>query len=199
MEGPGTGKSHIINFLRRGLFEEVLGWKQGVQYQVVTFQAVMADALEGDTIHHAFGLNWTGKDTNKSLKHLLELSLATLQWRWLIIDEFSMVSAELLAQLERRCREMMRDLSVAKLWPSQRGNATFWRVECHTGRRFIPTPSPHVGPFLGDIPWQMLVGRPTFTIGPGRAGPDAHMGRQGGRDSRRDRTDALRTHGRPIG
>ena len=53
--GPGTGKSYTVNLLRHGLFEEVLGWKQGVHYQVVTFQAVMADALEGDTIHHAFG------------------------------------------------------------------------------------------------------------------------------------------------
>ena len=160
--GPGTGKSHIINFLRRGLFEEVLGWKQGVQYQVVTFQAVMADALEGDTIHHAFGKNGTGKDTNKSLKHLLELSLATLQWRWLIIDEFSMVSAELLAQLERRCREMMRDLSVAKYGRRSGEMRPFGGLNVILAGDLFQLPPPR-GTFLVDIPWQMLVGRPTFT------------------------------------
>ena len=112
--GPGTGKSYALNLIRKGLFEEALGWQQGVEYQVVTFQAVMAEALAGDTIHHALGLNWAGSKDSGGLKRLLELSLATLQWRWLIIDEFSMVSAELFAQLERRCREIMRDLSVAK-------------------------------------------------------------------------------------
>ena len=96
--GPGTGKSYTLNLIRKGLFEETLGWQQGVEYQVVTFQAVMAEALGGDTIHHALGLNWTGGNEGNSLKRLLELSLATLQWRWLILDEFSMVSAELFAQ-----------------------------------------------------------------------------------------------------
>ena len=112
--GPGTGKSYALNLIRKGLFEHTLGWQQGVEYQVVTFQAVMAEALAGDTIQHALGLNWAGSSATGGLKRLLELSLATLQWRWLIIDEFSMVSAELFAQLERRCREIMRDLSVAK-------------------------------------------------------------------------------------
>ena len=38
--GPGTGKSYTLNLIRKGLFEDTLGWQQGVQYQVVTFQAV---------------------------------------------------------------------------------------------------------------------------------------------------------------
>ncbi|MCV6602059.1 MAG: hypothetical protein OIF54_10965, partial [Cohaesibacter sp.] len=37
--GPGTGKSYTLNLIRKGLFEETLGWQQGVEYQVVTFQA----------------------------------------------------------------------------------------------------------------------------------------------------------------
>ena len=160
--GPGTGKSYTINLLRHELFEKVLGWKQGVQYQVVTFQAVMAEALEGDTIHHAFGLNWTGNDTSKSLKHLLELSLATLQWRWLIIDEFSMVSAELLAQLERRCREMMRDLTVAKYGRFSGEMRPFGGLNVILAGDLFQLPPPR-GTFVGDIPWQMLVGKPTAT------------------------------------
>ena len=160
--GPGTGKSYILNLIRHGLFETVLGWKQGVQYQVVTFQAVMAEALEGDTIHHAFGLNWTGNDPNKSLKHLLELSLATLRWRWLIIDEFSMVSAELFAQLERRCREMMRDLSVAKYGSGSGEMRPFGGLNVLLAGDLFQLPPPR-GTFVGDIPWQMLIGRPTAT------------------------------------
>ena len=160
--GPGTGKSYTVNLLRHGLFEEVLGWKQGVHYQVVTFQAVMADALEGDTIHHAFGLNWTGNDTTRSLKQLLELSLATLQWRWLIIDEFSMVSAELLAQLERRCREMMRDLSVAKYGRFSGEMRPFGGLNVILAGDLFQLPPPR-GTFVGDIPWQLIAGKPNTT------------------------------------
>ena len=51
--GPGTGKSHVT--LLRELFGE-LGWQQGVHYQVVALQAVMAQLISGDTIHHACGI-----------------------------------------------------------------------------------------------------------------------------------------------
>ena len=113
--GPGTGKSHVLNRLRKELFEDILGWKQGDEFQVVTLQAVMANDLKGDTIHHAFGLNWQGLGDERISGHkLLELSAKALRWRWLIIDEISMVSAELLARLELRCRELVRDLAQGK-------------------------------------------------------------------------------------
>ena len=72
-----------------------------------------AELLDGDTIHHALGLDWSG-DRTQSLIRAVECAGRSLQWRWLILDEFSMVSAELLAQLELRCRELLRDLSMAK-------------------------------------------------------------------------------------
>ena len=99
--------------LRTELFEGVLRWQHGIDFQIVSFQAVMAELLDGDTIHHALGLDWGGDSTRNSVRSL-EKAQETLQWRWLILDEFSMVSAELLAQLELRCRELMRDLSFAK-------------------------------------------------------------------------------------
>ena len=111
--GPGTGKSRTLKLVRKELFETTLGWTHGIHFQVVSFQAVMAELLEGDTIHHALGLNWAGEKEQSHLRTLLRTQ-ETLQWRWLILDEFSMVSAELLAQLEQRCREIMRDLSLAK-------------------------------------------------------------------------------------
>jgi DNA replication protein DnaC len=40
--GPGTGKSHTLKFLRQELFEKVLGWHHGVDFQIVSFQAVIA-------------------------------------------------------------------------------------------------------------------------------------------------------------
>ena len=53
--GPGTGKSHVIKQVK-ALFRDVLHWDMGVEYQVVALQAVMADQLDGDTIHHACGI-----------------------------------------------------------------------------------------------------------------------------------------------
>ena len=40
--GPGTGKSYVLNILRRDLFEKCLGWTPGKEFQVVAFQAVNA-------------------------------------------------------------------------------------------------------------------------------------------------------------
>ena len=53
--GPGKGKSHVIK-QNKELFRDVLHWDMGVEYQVVALQAVMAEHLDGDTIHHACGI-----------------------------------------------------------------------------------------------------------------------------------------------
>ena len=35
--GPGTGKSYVLNILRRDLFEKCLGWTPGKEFQVVVY------------------------------------------------------------------------------------------------------------------------------------------------------------------
>ena len=153
--GPGTGKSYTLNLVRRELFEQILGWQQGVHFQVVTLQAVMAEQLDGDTIHHALGLNWNGAGNGISEAKLLELCATTLQWRWLFIDEISMVSAELLARLELRCRELIRDISARK-FASNRGDARcFGGLNvCFSGDLWqLPPPR---GTFLGEVPWELI-------------------------------------------
>ena len=54
--GPGTGKSHVITIVKERLSKQVLHWDLGVHFQVVALQAVMAELLGGDTIHHACGI-----------------------------------------------------------------------------------------------------------------------------------------------
>jgi len=54
--GPGTGKSHVLCILRKELFEDLMQWTIGVHFQITAFQAVMAQLLGGDTIHHACGI-----------------------------------------------------------------------------------------------------------------------------------------------
>ena len=154
--GPGTGKSYTLNLMRKELFEGVLGWRQGSEFQIVTLQAVMANDLDGDTIHHAFGLNWQGGGDERISGHkLLELSAKAIAWRWLILDEISMVSAELLARLELRCRELVRDLSDSKYAQDSALVRPFGGLNVILAGDLWQLPPPR-GTFLGDVPWEML-------------------------------------------
>ena len=57
----------------------------------------MAEQLGGDTIHHACGIpvNRRGDGSEDHLQRQQDIAKRVLQWRWLIIDEISMVSAKL--------------------------------------------------------------------------------------------------------
>ena len=63
--GPGTGKTHVIKILTKELFQNILHWTPGTEYQTVAFQAVMADRLGGDTIHHALNIPIYGKNVER--------------------------------------------------------------------------------------------------------------------------------------
>ena len=95
--GPGTGKSHVIKILKENLFGEFLQLTEGIDFQVDAFQAVNADNVGGDTLHHALGLTpWgtkrrTGNKPESNKKMAASKRIA--QWKWLIVDEISMVSA----------------------------------------------------------------------------------------------------------
>ena len=52
---PGAGKSHVIQILKERFFKDVLHWDLGIQFQIVALQAVMAELLVGDTLHHVCG------------------------------------------------------------------------------------------------------------------------------------------------
>ena len=53
---PGAGKSHVLKYLRE-LFEEQLGYVQGIDYEVAAFQAVNAADIKGKTIRNVCGLS----------------------------------------------------------------------------------------------------------------------------------------------
>ena len=111
--GPGTGKSHVIKQIQE-LFTEVLHWEIGVQIQVVALQAVMAEILGGDTIHHACGIPVFKRGSYQESEGQRQMDVAkrVLQWRWLIIDEISMVSAKLFAEIDMKMRSTVRELSL---------------------------------------------------------------------------------------
>jgi hypothetical protein len=112
--GPGTGKSMIPKMLKE-LFRDVCHWLMGLAFQVAALQAVMAQQLGGDTLHHACGINPFGdnkpqdeKSRGKASQRQADIAERVMQWRWLIIDEVSMVSAELLAEIDMKLRQMVR-------------------------------------------------------------------------------------------
>ena len=114
--GPGTGKSHVINILRTRFFEELLEWNIGVHFQIVALQAVMAELLGGDTIHHACGIPAFRKFVHNEdlMQTQMEVAKRVLQWRWLIIDEISMVGAKLLAEVDVKLRSVIREICPMK-------------------------------------------------------------------------------------
>ena len=90
--GPGVGKSEVLKLIRQ-LFEEVCGFSVGLDYQMAALQAVMAEQLGGDTLHHCCGINRKTSQADSNTKIQSEVAKSILQWRWLIIDEISMVSS----------------------------------------------------------------------------------------------------------
>jgi hypothetical protein len=112
MGGPGVGKSYISKAMRR-LFDMVK-YEDKRHYQFAAYQAVVAEQLGGDTLHHFAGVG-VGKSSDPSSKKPKN------NLRWLIIDEISQVSADLLAQVEANLRIPMQECGgTYKVAPSGR-------------------------------------------------------------------------------
>ena len=80
-------------------------WSPGVEYNIGSLQAIMAVALGGETLHHIAGINpFTDSGTNEGFLAPEHVAKRLLQTRWLIIDEISMVSANLLSMVEEKIR-----------------------------------------------------------------------------------------------
>ena len=94
---PGTGKTEVLLMIKE-MFQEVCGWQLGVEFQIMSLQAVTAQLFGGDTIHHACGINPFGHKTDpktaqKAAQRQTEVAERIARVRWISIDEISMVSA----------------------------------------------------------------------------------------------------------
>ena len=116
--GPGVGKSHTLKLMRE--FFEFIGYRSNVEYVMTALQAVMAEQLQGDTLHHALGItpaqfkSNSGSETFGATKRQTEVARFMEQCRWLVIDEVSMISAQLLADIDKKLRRVMRDIEATK-------------------------------------------------------------------------------------
>ena len=84
-----------------------------------------------------------------------------VQWRWLLLDEISMVSAEMLARLEARCRQLVLDISATKYSKhTPTSVAPFGGLNVILSGDLWQLPPPR-GTFLGQIPWHLVTGVPS--------------------------------------
>jgi len=159
--GPGTGKTETLKLLKE-LFGEC-GWQMGLEYQMAALQAITAQAVGGDTLHHSCGISWSGiSDTHQSQSK--RVAERVLQWRWLIIDEISMVSSKLLAQVDSKLRDTVRRCHTMKTGAQGLDRAfgginvlmvgDFWQLD------------PPAGGFLGHIPVEFMLRSRQFAAKP---------------------------------
>ena len=104
---PGTGKSRVVAWLRQ-LFEEAFEWTHGVQFVYLAFQNAMAAHMNGQTIHHWSGIPAMEAAGSAGTKSANDLSTKCQCLRFIVIDEISTVSGELLAALERVVQKVVR-------------------------------------------------------------------------------------------
>ena len=106
--GPGTGKSQCIKWTTK-LFQETLGWEQGVQYQVLAAQNSMAALVGGATIHSWAGIPMAqdGSQNTNEQEDVAKMFLRCSRLRWLIVDEISCAALRVLGLLERNCRRAL--------------------------------------------------------------------------------------------
>ena len=87
---PGAGKSKLIGWLRQ-FFEEVLGWRHGVQFVCLAFQNVMAALVSGFTVHHWAGIPIGEAEGTSTLQNANRLSTRCQCLRFILVDEIRMI------------------------------------------------------------------------------------------------------------
>ena len=188
----GQENSHVIKLVKQ-LFIEVLQWDIGVEFQVVAFQAVMADLLGGDTIHHACGIPVKRRDgqNEDAVQTHMAIAKRVLQWRWLIIDEISMVSARLFAEVDLKLRDVIRRIGTDKI-DALGVDRPFGGLNVLCSGDFWQLPPPDGG-FLADIPTDYIPACPPVPPGAHRqAWPGALLEPSDWGNARRERTRRVR-------
>jgi len=106
---PGTGKTQCFLWLI-DLFENILGWTMGTEFQMTAPQNTMAAAIHGST-NHSWGEvpidldNPDARQTRKNKAGISTLFLKCLNQRWLCIDEISTSSLLVLGIMESNLRK----------------------------------------------------------------------------------------------
>ena len=106
---PGTGKSRVLNWLRR-LLVEGMQWEHGTEFVFVAFQNKVAHAMGGVTLHSCAELTVGAGKASRTLQHTDVDTLFTRNQhlRWIIMDEVFMIPDDLLGNFAGKFQEAVR-------------------------------------------------------------------------------------------
>ena len=107
--GAGSGKSTVINIMKQWIQRilQTSGDNPECPYLLVTAPTGTAAAnIRGQTLHSTFGFSFGNEHYSLSDKIRDEKRSNLKNLRFVIIDEISMVKADLLYQLDMRLREI---------------------------------------------------------------------------------------------
>ena len=62
----------VVDALRKHVFEGIMGWRHGLDFQVAALQATNASSLDGHTLHAAFGMTPFGCGSEGGKKRAAE-------------------------------------------------------------------------------------------------------------------------------
>ena len=112
--------------------------------------------VKGDTIHHALGIpvRKQSSDADIVIQTPKEVAERFLYWRWLIIDEFGMVGAALLAEIDMKLRDLVVDVQSHKRGQDKR-ILPFGGLNVLLSGDLWQLPPPSGG-FLGNIPAEFI-------------------------------------------
>ena len=108
--GAGAGKSTVINVLAQWLQKILQKEGDNIECPCVlkaAFTGTAASNIEGQTLHTSFGFSFDNKFYSLSDKIRDQKRAALRNLRTVIIDEISMVKADMLYQLDLRLQEIM--------------------------------------------------------------------------------------------
>ena len=113
--GAGCGKSHVINIMTQWQ-ERILrtsGDNPNHPYILkCAFTGTAASLIEGNTLHHTFSFSFGNEFYSLSDKVRDERRIMLKNLVVLVIDEFSMVKADMLYQLDLRLKELKEEYNI---------------------------------------------------------------------------------------
>ena len=113
---PGAGKSEVLCWLRL-FFENVCGWRHGVEFVYLASQNSMAAVIDGCTFHSYLGIPFmkqdgvvaNRKDPRGGEHGISNFFLRYERLRWIFVDECSTIGCEILAAGEDQTRRHIRE------------------------------------------------------------------------------------------
>ena len=113
--GAGAGKTFVIQSLAEWI--EFILQKPGDEFNCpyvikTAFTGTAASLIEGMTLHSAFGFSFENKHYSLSDKTRYARRNITKNLTMIIIDEISMVKADMLYQLDLRLQEIKQKIGV---------------------------------------------------------------------------------------